>query len=501
MSGLPNPPPPKRFRDSAAVILVRGSGRELEVYWVLRSEAVAVQPGFHAFVGGKVDAADAELPLAGVEDDLDRAGRACALREMLEETGVLAGLTAGANDAATLSRARTRLLSGDATLAQLAAEHGWQFDAAALTPAGRWQTPVFANVRFDTLFYMARVPAGQEPSVLPGELASGEWVRPLEALDRYRHGHVTFVAPILWSLIALAEGDEALAARLARGPERAGQPIRRIEMQWGVVLHPMPTRPLPPASHTNAYLVGETEMALIDPGSGDEAALAELFALIDLLQGEGRRLTMVVVTHHHGDHTGGVAAVRARYGARVVGHARLAQHMAIDVAVKDGDWLPLTPGLSDWRLQIIETPGHTRDSISLWQPRLRSLFVGDLLPGGAGSVIIDPPDGDMAQYLASLERVAALQPATLFPAHGSPQGAAVHRIRQLLAHRLEREARVVAALAPEPLAVAELLPSAYADVNPELWPYAERSMLAHLAKLEQDGRASRVGALWRRTGD
>lgn len=493
-------PSPRRFRDSAAVILVRGEGRDLEVFWVLRSEAVAVQPGFHAFIGGKVDAADAELDLPGIADASERAARACALREMLEETGVLAGLTSGAADAATLARARERLLAGEASLAQLAAEHGWRFDPHALTFAGRWQTPVFASVRFDTLFYMARVPEGQEPSVLPGELASGEWVRPLEALDRYRHGRATFVAPILWALIALAEGEDGLAERLARGPERAGQPVRRIEMQWGVVLHAMPTQALPPARHTNAYLIGESEMALVDPGSGEEQALAELFSLIDLLQGEGRRLTMLVVTHHHADHRGGVAAVRERYGVRVVGHARLAEHLPLDVAVKDGDWLPLTPGLGDWRLQVIETPGHTRDSISLWQPRLRSLFVGDLLPGGGGTVIIDPPDGDMTQYLASLERVAALGPEMLFPAHGSPQGAAVRRIRQLIVHRLEREARVRDALADSPRALAELVGLAYANVPPDLWPLAERSLLAHLAKLEQEGHAVREGESWRRAG-
>ena len=493
-------PAPKRFRDSAAVLLVRGGGQALEVFWVLRSESVAVLPGFHAFVGGKVDPADAQLDLPGVEDEVERAARACALREMLEETGVLAGLTAGAADAATLARAREQLLAGEATLASLAAEHGWRFDPQALTFAGRWQTPAFASVRFDTLFYMARVPEGQEPSVLPGELASGEWVKPLEALERYRHGRVSFVAPILWALVALAEGEDGLAARLARGPERAGTPIRRIEMQWGVVLHSMPTKPLPPAQHTNAYLVGETEMALIDPGSGEQAALAELFALIDLLQGEGRRLTMIVVTHHHGDHRGGVDAVRERYGVRVVGHARLAEHQRIDLAVKDGDWLPLTPGLSDWRLQVLETPGHTRDSISLWQPRLRSLFVGDLLPGGGGTVIIDPPDGDMAQYLDSLERVAALEPVTLFPAHGSPQGAAVRRIRQLIAHRLERELRVHAALEAEPRSLADLLPLAYADVKPDLWPYAERSLLAHLTKLEHEGRAIHERGAWRVAG-
>jgi glyoxylase-like metal-dependent hydrolase (beta-lactamase superfamily II) len=119
------------------------------------------------------------------------------------------------------------------------------------------------------------------------------------------------------------------------------------------------------------------------------------------------------------------------------------------------------------------------------------------VPGGPGSVIIDPPDGDMGQYLASLERLAALGPVTLFPAHGSPQGAAVRRIRQLVAHRRERETRVRAALAPEPRALAELLPAVYDDTPRELWPLAERSLLAHLLLLEREGAAAREGERWR----
>src|SRR2546423_8079906 len=162
------------------------------------------------------------------------------------------------------------------------------------------------------------------PNVIPGELAGGEWVRPLAALDRYRHGELTFAAPILWTLIALAEGEDGLAARLAQGPARATTPVRRVELQWGVVLHAMPTKPLPPARHTNAYLIGEREVALVDPGSGDPDALRDLFRLIEHLGAEGRRVTMIVVTHHHPDHTGGVAACRAKLGARVVGHRLLA---------------------------------------------------------------------------------------------------------------------------------------------------------------------------------
>src|SRR2546423_5524650 len=121
------------------------------------------------------------------------------------------------------------------------------------------------------------------PNVIPGELAGGEWVRPLAALDRYRQGELTFAAPILWTLIALAEGEPGLAERIAEGPARAADPVRRVELQWGVVLHAMPTQPLPPARYTNAYLIGEGELALVDPGSGDPEPLRDLFSLTDHL--------------------------------------------------------------------------------------------------------------------------------------------------------------------------------------------------------------------------
>jgi glyoxylase-like metal-dependent hydrolase (beta-lactamase superfamily II) len=273
--------------------------------------------------------------------------------------------------------------------------------------------------------------------------------------------------------------------------------VRRVELQWGVVLHAMPTAALPPAKHTNAYLIGEKEMALVDPGSGEPEALRELFALTDHLAAEGRRVTMVVVTHHHPDHTGGVRACRERFGAKVVGHRELAAHIPLDVVVGDGDWLPLVPGLGDWTLQVLETPGHTRDSISLWHPRRRALFCGDLLQGGAGSVVIAPPDGDMTAYLASLERCASLEPQMLWPSHGSPTGAAVRRIQSLVRHRMEREGKVVAALGEAPRSLGDLLPVVYADTPQELWSWAELSLLAHLEKLERQHRAVREHSGWR----
>jgi len=510
---MPTPADPTRFKESAAVILIRGVGEALETFWVERGESVSYMPGFQAFIGGKVNPEDVELVVEGTDEGPERVMRACAIREAFEEAGVLLS-RAGANDRTTLAEARRQLLAGEATFPALARTHGWRFVAADLAFAGRWQTPPFASQRFDTVFFAARVPEGQEASVRVGELASGGWVRPHEALANWMQGERTFAAPILYGMIALAEAatEQALAPRaageaetlqqmadrLAVGPERAGAPTRRIELKWGVVLHPMKTRPLPPATHTNAYLVGESEMALIDPGSGDPAEIEALMQLIEALEADGRRLKLILLTHHHEDHVGGVNAVLARRRVQVAGHAELAKHVKLDLSLKDGDWIPLTPGHGDWTLRALYTPGHTRDHLCYLHPRTKSLFTGDLIPGGAGTVIIDPPDGDMAEYLFSLERLLSEQVETLFPGHGSPQGGAMRRIAGLIAHRREREAKVSAALSERAESLAELVPLAYSDTPRELWPYAERSLLAHLLKLETERRAVREGDRWRR---
>jgi len=141
---------------------------------------------------------------------------------------------------------------------------------------------------------------------------------------------------------------------------------------------------------------------------------------------------------------------------------------------------------------VLHTPGHTRGHLCLLHPRTGSLFCGDHIPGGTGTVIIDPPEGNMAAYMRSLARLLEEPIETLFPGHGSPQGAAKRRIEWLISHRRKREALVLAALAEEPEPLEALVKRAYRDTPPELWKYAERSLLAHLEKLEAEGRAVRA---------
>lgn len=485
---------PRKHRASAAVVLIRGQGDGLQVFWARRSDGVSFMPGFRAFLGGTVDATDAELPVAGASGDA-ALEMACAFRETFEEAGVVIGHARPA-DPAALEVARARLLAGKTSFAALAAERGWSFRAGMLHFAGRWVTPPFAPVRFEAPYFVARVPDGQEPTVHVGELAEGEWILPVRALQRWQQGFEAFAAPILYTLIGLAHGEAGLA-RLHEAPAASLAPVQRIETAWGFVLHPMVTRPLPPATHTNAYLVGEPEMALVDPGSGDPDELAKLFAVIDALERDRRKLKLVLVTHAHPDHIGGVEAVRARYRVPVAAHAFTAQSVRCDFTLADDDWVPLVPGVGDWSLRVLHTPGHDPGHLCFFHPRTGGLLSGDHVTGGRGTVIIDPPAGDMTAYLDSLRRLESMPLARLFPAHGSPQGAALTRVRALIAHRLEREAKVLAALENAPKELRELVERAYDDTPRELWPYAERSLLAHLIKLEHEAKAVRDGERWR----
>ena len=510
------PASPAAFRASAVVVLVRGDGAKREVFWVRRSEAVPYMPGFHAFVGGGVNAADAafagSMRPSGDSDALGADGfdaeslrtlEACAIRETFEETGVLLGAEASP-DRRALEAARGEVLAGGKPFDRAASERRWRFRSGTVRYIGRWTTPPFATARFDSAFFLAQVPAGQTPSIVPGELASGEWIEAAVALARWKRGEATFAAPILHVLLELERAAEEevdafapqVIERMREAPRRAGEPVRRIELKWGIVLHPIRTRPLPPATHTNAYLVGERAMALIDPGSADPAELESLFGVIEALAADGRTLACILATHDHPDHVAGVEAARARYRVPVLAHA--ASNLPADRRLAGGELVPLASAERDWTLRAIHTPGHARGHLCFHHAGTRSLFSGDHITGGTGTVIIDPPEGDMGDYIASLEKLLAEPIDTLFPGHGSPQGAAHRRIRGLIAHRLEREAKVLAALDDTPRAPAELVERAYTDTPRELWRYAERSLLAHLLKLERERKAVREGERWGR---
>lgn len=505
--------PAIRRSDAAAVLLVRYAPR-LQVYWVERAASLAYLGGFHAFPGGRVGPEDTEVAVAGIEDPDEARRRAAAARELFEEIGVLLAKPALSSSSPGFPEGERRLalradvLDGSLSFAAMLAGYGLEVDGEGLVPAGRWISPPFTPRGFDTVFYLALWPGGEEPSVVPGELSRGEWVEPAEAMKRWREGHVLLATPVKCGMTELARDSEELdqvARALASSPEAQGGDVERIEVTPGVVMAPLPSTTIPPATHTNCLIVGEGECLLVDPGSDDPAALEGLQHLLARL--EGRRVVAIAVTHRHRDHHAGVTELRRRLGVPLLAHPLLSESLGADRALEDGEVITLAApasvsGAGDWHLRVLFTPGHTADHVVFHEADRGVVIAGDLV-SGLSTVVIDPPDGDLAAYMQSVERVASLDARVLFPGHGPPTGGVRPRLLALLEHRRERERRVVDALGHGPATIDSLLPIVYADVPESQWKWARRSLLAHLIALEARGAAQRDGtdesASWRAT--
>lgn len=518
----PSLPP---VRPSAAVIPWRRTESDaggIEVYWIRRSDELPFMGGWHAFPGGGVSRSDAALPVTGTprgagegppaagfpesfggtaEDpgpDLVPGLAAGALRELFEEVGILPATPAA--DPGEVAEARRALLAKEKSFADVVAilaDQGCTLDASRLVWAGRWMTPPFAPFRFDNRFFLLEWPREEpiQPSFDPGECAEGEWIAPGQALERVRSGEGLTAPPILHILEVLhQEGIEAGLGRLRDPSETNLGPLRRIEMRPGVLLFPMVTHTLPPASTTNAYLLGTGEAVLVDPGSPLDAENERLErALAVARERLGRRVVAIWLTHHHPDHIGGVERLRKTLNVPVLAHPataeRLAGRIQIDGELIDGQRIELRgpDGEPPFAIQVVHTPGHARGHLCFLEEASRSAIVGDLI-AGLGTIVIDPPEGDMQDYLGSLTKLAALRPRTLFPAHGPAVRDAVGKLREYIDHRLWREEKILDAWERGLRTPAEMLPTVYEDVPPQAHPLAQRQILAHLERLRRTGR-------------
>jgi glyoxylase-like metal-dependent hydrolase (beta-lactamase superfamily II) len=242
---------------------------------------------------------------------------------------------------------------------------------------------------------------------------------------------------------------------------------------------------------TGTYIVGNGTVAVIDPGPDDGAHLEALLAAV-----EGETVSHVLVTHTHRDHAPlarpfadavGALVLAARPPARET-HASGAldeaedQDFRPDVILSDGDRIPGP----DWTLETLATPGHASNHLAFALIEENALFSGDHVMGWATSVVA-PPDGDMGAYMNSLERVTARGFDTLWPTHGAPVTDVTPFLTAYKAHRLEREAQILARLEAGDRTIGEMVPGLYAAVDARLWPAASLSVLAHLIDLTRRG--------------
>jgi glyoxylase-like metal-dependent hydrolase (beta-lactamase superfamily II)/8-oxo-dGTP pyrophosphatase MutT (NUDIX family) len=470
------------------VILWRDGPEGREVFWVRRGEGLRFAGGFHAFPGGRVDEDDARVPVPGLAGE-EAAHVAAACRELFEEAGVLLARGAERLPPDRRHEARRALLDGRVGFAELLFQEALALDPSALEPAGRWVTPPCFPVRFDARFYLARLPGGQEAEVWPGELAGGEFVPVARALAAWERGEALLHPPNWWGITALARAAPPEALALLRDPPDD----LLIEFQRGVVMVPLRTPTLPPATHTNCYLVELAPgggVAVVDPGSPDAEEQERLDRILATLAAQGRPAREVWLTHHHADHVGGVAPLAAR-GLPVRAHPATATRLPAGTAVRpvgDGELLH-----GKWR--ALFTPGHAPGHLCYLEERSGALLAGDMV-STLSTVVIDPPEGDMGRYLTSLERLRGLSARTLYPAHGAPAPSAAAKLDEYLEHRRMRAVKVAAALVPGGT-LADVTRRAYDDTPPPLLPVAERSCLATLLWLKETGRATLSGDTWR----
>jgi glyoxylase-like metal-dependent hydrolase (beta-lactamase superfamily II)/8-oxo-dGTP pyrophosphatase MutT (NUDIX family) len=473
----------------------------------------------------------------------------CAIRECFEEAGLLfayAGHAGGAEDPGLIdftspigrddpARLRHALAAGETSFGALVASLGVRLATDRLAYLSHWITQAGRPRRYDTRFFIAAAPARQQPMHDATEIVAHEWLAPRDALERHARGDIQLMFPTLKTVELLARfarvsealdyahtprpmppmsarpatgrdgpkflvpGDYAYAEVAKLDPECLGTACYEILPGVPVRIAPRIVRLTAPnpgmmtGPGTNTYLLGDAAsgVAVIDPGP---ALDAHVDAILATAPGPIR---WILCTHTHIDHSPGAALLAARTGAEVLGmRAKFPERQDATFAphreLADGERVAVA-GLA---LRVLHTPGHASNQLCFLEEGERLLFTGDHLMQGS-TVVINPPDGDMAQYLASLRRLLAEDLAYIAPGHGFLMAKPHEMVERVLVHRLARENKVLSQLgAHGPLALEDLLPHVYDDVPAKLHPVASRSLLAHLLKLRGESRVAEAGGRW-----
>lgn len=419
-------------RPAAAVIL----SREGQV-WLGQRGATRFLPGFSVFPGGGCESGEEFL--------------ATAVRELFEETGV-----------------------------RTCESH--------LIPFARAITPAYSPIRFDVRVYRLEYEIDDEPQADGRELIRGDWYEPSELLSKWERGEVQLAPPtwrqvVLWNECrrGLKPWPNEQAFSLPAFEEQELLPVGR-----GLVVVPLRTQAMPPAAWTNSALLGEQEFYIFDPGGPD---VSTLLTEINNYEAQGRELKGVVLSHHHPDHIDGYHALGLSHlplWCHPVTAELLPSDFPAPLPLLDGDTLSLGESLT---LRAHFTPGHAPGHLAFEIPQTRTLLAGDMI-SSLSSIVIPSDNGDLRQYLSSLEKLKNLNCNLIVPSHGPPYGRDCDPFGQAILHRAKREEQVFRLIGPQPQSPDELTHAIYRGLDSRLFPAARANVRHHLWKLRDENKIS-----------
>ena len=304
----------------------------------------------------------------------------------------------------------------------------------------------------------------------------------------------------VFEVLSFGTGDAP--RRLTTFPGSRADDHHEFEPLPDVRMYALRTPTLPPAETTNAIALGRERIIVVDPATYDADERDKLLVHLEALQSRGRTIDSVVLTHHHIDHIGSASWLAEKLSVPIVAHAitrdLVAPKIRVDRTIDEGDTIDLGRDVrgEPFLVDVLHTPGHAPGHIVLVdrRPGSRVAIVGDMV-AAIGTIIVDPYEGDMAEYIAQLRRIKELLgDPILVPAHGPPIPHGRKMLDHYVSHRLMREGKVVKALEAKGGGTPrDLLDVAYDDTPRELYPLAAQSCMAHLIKLVKDGRATRDG--------
>ncbi len=533
---------PAPLRHAATVLLLRDAPQGIEVLMTRRSMTASFAPGAYVFPGGGIDSADSlshsQSTRRAAQSDPHLTQAIAAIRESFEELGVLLARRADGSHATT---ADIEALDRKAPFTQQCQRRGLMLAGAEVFTLAHWITDRDLPRRFDVPFLVARMPEGQTPVADESEQFEPLWVRPADALERHAAGQFFIIFPTIRTLERLrhfttvdavlqacAATEEPLWTSCPRAGWLEGREARYMETDApygelaltcpdGQIVHTLDWQTTQPVAllknlmrltapnpgvmtgpGTNSYLVGDPDAGyiVIDPGPADADHLQRLW------RAAGGDIRLIVCTHSHPDHSPGAKPLQALcspmppiLGLPSAATARAASAFTPDRPLAHGELLPLksaspSTGITH-TLKVLHTPGHAANHLCVALLEDGLLFSGDHILNGS-TTVIDPPDGDMNAYLESLDLLSAAcaehQIEFIAPAHGYVLGHAPLAIARLKAHRLQREAKIIAVMQAQPEgSLDDWVAHAYDDVDPRIWPVAKRSLLAHVERIRSMG--------------